>query len=501
MKRFAVIMATEKYADPAYSDTPFCHADALLLKTTLIDFCDYAEQDILIELLDPTSKITPEELINKIRQIGERSQNGDTILFFYAGHGGIFNGDTYLILSTTDSHNKIQTAVPFRDISAALRLQGRTNIRIFDTCHSGADVRGSYYTRGVEEKDNDLDVEGLVRAVARGTEEGWITIAACKEHESSYSDSTKRQGVFTWALCEAIKEIAPDNDVYPESIKVSLCKKVYEWTIDKGFEQTPTYNSAISGNVTIARRKAQSFNNKLNDNSIAEAEIDITQRLLVLRNHLRPGSDEHAKALATLISFIKSVLYEKRLGFDNYGCTLECSDPKSTYYISEELLPKLVNFIKIRNWQPLHDVEKKIVTDERPATWYERINTGNNTIKTKSTEYIVSQDVDSPPSIVQLTTQSDGIAPSATLLIYLLPLQIRVVLIAIIATSREQNYNDNTWKWKASGYIPLDLEVDNGNKIKTFINQWIDVLDSQFHESLIERVKLIESEFSIQKES
>ena len=59
-------MATEKYADPAFSDTPFCHADARLLKETLVEHCDYAEQDILMELLEPSSKITPAELLDKI---------------------------------------------------------------------------------------------------------------------------------------------------------------------------------------------------------------------------------------------------------------------------------------------------------------------------------------------------------------------------------------------------------------------------------------------------
>ena len=257
MKRFAVIMATEKYADPVYSDTPFCHADARLLRETLVEHCDYAEQDILMELLEPTSKITPTELLDKIRQIGERSQSGDTVLFFYAGHGGIFNGDAYLLLSTTESSNKIQTAVPFRDISNALRIQGRTNVRIFDTCHSGADVRGISNLRDNLEEDSELDVDGLVRAVSTGTEEGWITIAACKENESSHPDTTKCQGIFTWALCEAIKETSPDDDIYPEIIKVELCKKVLDWTQNTGYEQTPTFNSAISGNVTIAHRKPQ----------------------------------------------------------------------------------------------------------------------------------------------------------------------------------------------------------------------------------------------------
>ena len=63
MKRFAVLVATDEYAY-VKPETPFCHNDALLLKETLVGHCDYAEQDILVELLAPGSNVTPIDLLS-----------------------------------------------------------------------------------------------------------------------------------------------------------------------------------------------------------------------------------------------------------------------------------------------------------------------------------------------------------------------------------------------------------------------------------------------------
>ncbi len=81
MKRFAIIMASDEYREPAYSKTPHCHDDARLLRRTLLECCDYAEQDIVLELLEPTTEITPTDLLAKIGEVGARSEPGDSILF------------------------------------------------------------------------------------------------------------------------------------------------------------------------------------------------------------------------------------------------------------------------------------------------------------------------------------------------------------------------------------------------------------------------------------
>lgn len=66
MTRYAIILSVENYTE--FSRTPFCHADASLLYTTLTDRCDYALQHILLLKLDPSSGATPANILARIKQ-------------------------------------------------------------------------------------------------------------------------------------------------------------------------------------------------------------------------------------------------------------------------------------------------------------------------------------------------------------------------------------------------------------------------------------------------
>ena len=141
MRRFGIIVATEKYAH--FSPTPFCHADAKLLHSTLTSDLDYADQDVLLMLLDPSDTKYPSDVLAAIEGVVDKAKDGDTILFYYAGHGDYYDDDAYLILPSTKPSDKKKTALPLRDISSRLRDGNRINVRIFDACHSGYDVRSA----------------------------------------------------------------------------------------------------------------------------------------------------------------------------------------------------------------------------------------------------------------------------------------------------------------------------------------------------------------------
>lgn len=206
MKRFAILLGAEEY--DFLQPTAFCHNDVILLKKTLIDYCDFAEQDVYDKLLSPKDDLQPAEILLEIKKLVDKSQVGDTVLFYYAGHGAYFNGDSYLILPNTKPDNIEKTSIPLRDISDLLRNDGRINVRIFDTCHSGQDVRASLVP--------NLNFKGFARDILTGSTSGWITLAACRENEYSYPDPRFGNGVFTYYLAEAIKEFEDEQDIFPE---------------------------------------------------------------------------------------------------------------------------------------------------------------------------------------------------------------------------------------------------------------------------------------------
>ncbi|HBY75635.1 MAG TPA: hypothetical protein DEG47_01155, partial [Cyanobacteria bacterium UBA11148] len=247
MKRYAIILATEEYRY-VKPKTLFCHKDAQLLKKTLHEFCDFAEQDITLELLSSDILTTPVSLLDKIRLVAQRTQPGDTILFYYAGHGTLYKGEPYIILPDTNVSNIEQTALALRDVSDILRMPERVNVRIFDACHSGFDVRN--------QSVSPPDAQGFVRAITTADRtQGWLTFAACREDEFSHGDPNLSHGVFTYFLCEAIRSFPEDSNILPELLKIKVCEELADWCQKKTHVQTPTMNAAISGNLVIACRK------------------------------------------------------------------------------------------------------------------------------------------------------------------------------------------------------------------------------------------------------
>lgn len=186
MTRYAIILSVENYAH--FQPTSFCHADASLLYATLTEHCDYAQQHVLQLKLEADSQESPATILNQIKQVIEGSRPGDTILFYFAGHGDYDKEEdkTYLILPKTSPHMYGKTALALDDISNHLRPKDRYCFRFFDACHSGKDVRDSSAL---------LNSAGFIRKVTNDYR-GWVTLASCAEDQSSYPDPTLKHGIF-----------------------------------------------------------------------------------------------------------------------------------------------------------------------------------------------------------------------------------------------------------------------------------------------------------------
>lgn len=244
MTRYAIIMSVENYK--RFSPTKFTHADSDLIYHTLTKMCDYAEQHVIILKLSPIDSKSPPEILSEIKAAVSNSTSGDSILFYFAGHGHYQEGKTYLILPDTVPGAYETTALMIDDLSNELRVRERSCFRLFDACHSGLDVRDG------EDKPNSQD---FIRSINHDAS-GWVTLAACKEDQFSISDPEIGHGLFTNYLCDEISAISPDEPIYPEILKVKITDKVLEHSKTLGYSQTPTLNASISGNISIATRRA-----------------------------------------------------------------------------------------------------------------------------------------------------------------------------------------------------------------------------------------------------
>ena len=493
MKRYAIIVATDEYTT-VKPNTPYCHNDAELLSKTLFDCCDFAQQDINLQLLSPTNHKTPSELIEQLKTIAQQSQPGDTILFYYAGHGTLHNSEPYIILPNTEVSNIEQTALPLRDISNALRLPDRVNIRIFDACHSGYDVR--------DETNSPPDAEGFVRAITIDQAQGWFTFAACREDEYSHCDPTSRHGIFTYALCEAIQTHEEDKDILPERIKIDVCGRVALWCKQTGHIQTPTLNAAISGNLVMARRKIKQLSAIRQDepptDSDAIADVpgrDLIARLALARSLTRIGSEAHIAQLTKYIEQVREVLQARIEMVNSHGCQVSLSKVKSVNNMPNSFKPPIARYIEKESLQALHDIRIIEQREERDNNIFMSIL--DRKPPRISYDYVISQTHPWPDSYIELKIETDGYLPSGLLYYYLIPLQTKVCLDHGVALTNDP-LDINFTLEPRSGYIGfLDFNVESVSaQIDRHVEDGIRALNERYTKRVVERLDYLEREKS-----
>lgn len=270
MKRHAIIISCEDYVE--FPNISFCHADNILMQETLCRYCDYEYNNLLSLTLYPGSEFNnPKDILSKITEIINKSENEDTILFYFAGHGLLFNNNAYLLLPDTKKSNIENTAISLTKLNNCLSKNNRCNFRIFDACNSGFDSRG-------------ISTNSFTDIVLQ---QGWITLASCSKEENSYPDPTLEQGIFTYYLCESIKEFNPSDLIYAEELKIKICSKMLKWCENENKKQTPTMNASITGNMPIAKRvDSNEFDN------ITYNQVATSNNINILGGNMKDTSNE-----------------------------------------------------------------------------------------------------------------------------------------------------------------------------------------------------------------
>ena len=117
----------------------------------------------------------------------------DTILVFFAGHGGTAaDGRYYLTTAATDPARLAETAIDWQTLAATLGAAKARVIAVLDACHSGQ--------TGLITPTND----GAVSSLATARSAPMIVLAASKGRQLSEEMIGSRGGVFTQSLARLI---------------------------------------------------------------------------------------------------------------------------------------------------------------------------------------------------------------------------------------------------------------------------------------------------------
>lgn len=419
MRRFAFFLSSEKYQD--YSDTPYCHADSELLRNTLITSCDYLPENSVLLKLEKGDGITAEKIIGEVAGLVERADVGDSILFFYAGHGVAIDSKTYLVLPDTSRFNESNTSLKLSDVSYYLSKNKRLNIRIFDCCHSGEDSRSP----GTEPATQEF-----MRVVLSEGVDCSITLASCAAHEKSYWDEATGNGVFTGALVNAINVHKKETDIHAETLKIDVCNSVQQWCLDRGKTQTPTLSVQLSGNMPIARRKNSPKQTISEEKS---EEISLSQRL----NNARNTEIVDEKLYPELESALKVIAVEFEKCFESsklYGISLKQLPAEKAENIPSFLQERILN--RMKSYKTMHVMEA--VREERPQikSFFSSILESKPIFDTR---YCITQNYAMPNCFQAFGSKTDGFLPSSAIFFYVCPLQASIAILSGYYFDRSYN--------------------------------------------------------------
>lgn len=451
MTRYAILISVEEYSH--FLPTKFTHADNDLIYETLTRKCDYAEQHTKAIKLGPSAIKTPLEVLSEISAAVSNSTHGDSILFYFAGHGHYHEGKTYIILPNTVPGAYETTALSFDDISNELRVNERSCFRLFDACHSGLDVRDG---------EGQLNSSDFIRSINHDAS-GWVTLAACKEDQYSICDPKIGHGIFTYYLCNEITEAETNEQIYPEILKVRISDKVVEHSKSLGYIQTPTLNASISGNISIATRRADIAPTS-NEKLITELETQSLEfRIAKLKEIKDVLTSEYLESILGVVSEECFSAFKERnqLNFDMLqGPKISAND------IPNNMHSNIVKFANNIGIQSRHNLKRYEEEYEDPYSQYLGIMSTLYARKKKTTvNYYVSQPSDMPNSASIIELKGDGRSlPNIKILIYIIPLQITGCMLVSIFNSGWQSGNNEVSHIK--NYYQMLKPEDSIERIK-----------------------------------
>lgn len=412
-ERHAIIVACNEYAHTR--SLQFCHADAELLTATLTEFCDYSTERLVYHLLSVHGGTSREDILADVARTVENTGDGDTVLFFFAGHGHANGDDAYLMLPNSRYEDLKGTAISTRELNSNLRRERRICVRIFDACNSGLDTRDG--------QSNLPDAGAFTRALESEAPEGegWVTLASCRADERSYEDADVGHGVFTSCLTDSIRAIPDGGEVRPGSLHEDVSVRVAELSGKVGHRQTPVLNGSLLGAMGIATRSAPP---PPVPSPIVLEETNLLDRLALARGSqnqlVKNRLDELGKLPEMCIPFLEAAA-QKLTEFD---LPLKVSEG------SADLWPKSWESTFVRHFQGLGVKSLHYISSQTRnrnsygllAGLYDPFGSGSETTYTISSSGY-------PDCLARLSWEGDEFCPSGRIAVYFIPLETKLHVV------------------------------------------------------------------------
>ena len=216
---FAV--AVEKYQKTAISQVAYAENDAReFVKAWQVLGSDASD---CITLL--SSHATKTAIESSFKRFLNGVEKGDTVVFFFAGHGIAYNDESYLTTHDTQPGDIRSTSISLATILKQIRESKSDRVLLFiDACESGLPINDGM--RSITSKFSGEEMRQFCKDASHH-----IAFAACKVDESSWPSSTLKHGIWSYSVIKALSGDAKDalykgNLVTSDSLRDYLAQEV-----------------------------------------------------------------------------------------------------------------------------------------------------------------------------------------------------------------------------------------------------------------------------------
>lgn len=197
---WAIVVGINEYEFLPNVSLKFAVADALAMQKFLCEEAGFDAEKVLLygDGLNGTKRATKPNLRHILLNELQCAYNADNLWFFFSGHG-LAGGDQQDYLMTIDANpSDLQaTSISTHFVADRLRACKAKNIvLVLDMCRNE--------NRDAERKSVELQ---------RKKQQGIITMHSCDRNQSSYEISDLRQGAFTYALLQGLRETVSVRDL------------------------------------------------------------------------------------------------------------------------------------------------------------------------------------------------------------------------------------------------------------------------------------------------
>lgn len=361
-KRAVLIGINHYYLDSAIGNLKYCVNDVKELDSILSNELRGNFSTVTLCSGNQDNKLAPNRsnILAMVKLLANNSQENDTILVYFAGHGFERGGINYVLPADARIDVISDTAITIGWIKDTLSESlAKKKMLVIDACHAGAKIGRATSVPMTRSFEEELYQQS----------EGFAILGSCKMDQVSYDFDEKNHGVFSYFLLEGLKGSADGNQdgiiTVPDANNY-IAAKTREWCLKTGLQQTPTLSYNVAGEfilVKVPRENAVSSSSNATIKQATSNYEDELAKICDLIDNLAFTSYEEISTANTLANQLSELITNEQdtaRKIEKAKVFLKALSEKrfSTKFAKEPLMTtvsKCVELKEIKKWMAIDE--------------------------------------------------------------------------------------------------------------------------------------------------